>query len=89
MFPPLSRLISVNERMVQLGDMVIQRGGVKWQFGKGQEYIGFVYKLSRVGGHDSAFLFWTPEDPPNYNKNYGYARINIHNDHACFEVIKK
>ena len=73
-------------RTAEIGDMVIQRGDI---FGKGPRYIGIVYKLGIVSGYDSVYLHWVPEDPPNYNKEYGYVRTNIANGHTQFEVIKK
>ena len=75
------------ERYAEVGDLVIQKGDI---FGAEEPvYFGVVYEVDIIGGYDSVFMVWTPEEPPGYDDRFGYVRTNIHNGHTQFEVIKK
>ena len=73
-------------RNITVGDMIFEKESRSTK----PKWIGIVYniKLDKYG-HGKAFLKWTPEDPPQYDRQYGYACINIHNLFSQFDVIKK
>ena len=73
-------------RNVVIGDLVLEKESrldkPKW--------IGVVYDIKYDKyGTGTAFLAWTPEDPPGYNKIYGYGCTNIHNVRSKYDIIKK
>ena len=69
----------------QVGDMIIQKDkdtSLKW--------IGVVYDIKKdKWGHGTAFLHWSPEPPPDYNKEYGILCTNIHNLYDTYDIVKK
>jgi hypothetical protein len=74
-----------NDRMVKIGDLVLEKESM---FEK-PKWIGVVHDIKYDDyGHGTAFLTWTPEPPPRYNKRYGYSCTNIHNSRHSYDVIK-
>jgi len=71
-------------RSPQVGDMIIQTNDITRK-----KWTGIVYKIERnKWGHGTAFLHWSPEPPPYYNKQYGIPCVNIHNRYNVYDVIK-
>ena len=73
-------------RNVAIGDLVLEKesryGCPRW--------VGVVYTIEYdTWGTGTAFLAWTPKDPPGYNKIYGYSCTNIHNVRSKYDIIKK
>lgn len=72
-------------RNVVIGDLVLEKES---RYGK-PKWIGVVYTIEYDRyGTGTAFLTWTPEDPPKYNREYGYGCTNIHNVRSRYDVVK-
>ena len=74
---------SNKSRWAQLGDMLVYKDPYSHE-----KCIGLVYKEIMVGGSDSVLVKWSGATPPHYMESYGYSKVNIHNQHDQFEVIK-
>ena len=52
-------------------------------------WIGIVYEISKDNyGHGNTFIEWADTSPRNYQKRYGYASVNIHNQRPEFRVFR-
>jgi len=55
-----------------------------------EKWLGVVYEIKRnKWGHGTAFIHWSSDPPPYYNKEYGIPCVNIHNGYSEYDVIKK
>jgi hypothetical protein len=73
-------------RNVAVGDLVLEKESRLEE----PKWIGVVYDIKYDKyGTGTAFIAWTPKDPPNYQKSYGYGCTNIHNIRSQYDVIKK
>ncbi len=63
-----------------MGDMIVQN----------DKHIGLVrdIKLDKWGHQRSVFIEWSGDVPRDYNPEYGYAGVNIHNCRRDFKVLR-
>lgn len=76
-------------RNVDVGDLVIQKKPRRAVDTGKFPYIGVVYEVRVVHSYDTAFICWSPEDPPDYKPEYGLGCINIHNMYSTYDVVNK
>ena len=73
-------------RNVAVGDLVLEKEARNAK----PKWIGIVHDIKYdTYGTGTAFLTWTPEDPPRYNRFHGYGCTNIHNIRSKYDIIKK
>jgi len=75
-------------RIPKFGDMIIKyTGGHALR----RSHIGLVHGFKKgkwSGQNEIAFITWSTDPPPDYNKEYGYYCVNIHNLRSEFTVIR-
>ena len=76
-------------RNVDVGDLVIQKKPWRTCDTGKFPYVGVVYEVKVVNSYDTAFIRWSPEDPPDYKPEYGLGCINIHNMYSTYDVVNK
>ena len=73
-----------NNRWPEVGDLLTCQSS-------DETYTGLVYKIeprhSGFGG-GRVLVEWTGSEPYDYNSQYGYSPVNIHNQHSVFSLIK-
>jgi hypothetical protein len=72
------------ERWAEVGDLLVQKSN-------GQNHTGLVTKVCPRGngiGSTSVYVEWSGGAPYGYNRTYGYASINIHNQYHVFTLVK-
>jgi hypothetical protein len=82
MKPPVNRHVVV-------GDIVIQKKPWRTKDNGKFPYAGVVYEVKVVHSYDTAFICWTPDNPPDYRPEHGLGLTNIHNMHSVYDVINK
>ena len=72
-----------NRRMPRIGDLIIRKED-------NMRYMGLVREIvnDKWGHQRSVFIEWSSCPPREYNQDYGYAGVNIHNCRAQFDVIR-
>tara|TARA_Y100000296_G_scaffold80693_1_gene106667 strand:+ start:580 stop:822 length:243 start_codon:yes stop_codon:yes gene_type:complete len=74
-----------NSRHAEVGDMIVRKSKESTE-----KWLGVVYEIKRnKWGHGTAFIHWSSDPPPYYNKEYGIPCVNIHNGYSEYDVIKK
>ena len=76
-------------RKVSVGDLVIQKRPWRAKDTGKFPYVGVVYDVRVVNTYETAFILWSPENPPDYRPEYGLSRLSIHNMHSTYDVINK
>ena len=80
-------------RYPQIGDMLIVYPGNRRNDThptRRECFVGIVNKIvkDKYGHQKSVFVIWQGEVPQMYNRDHGYAGVNIHNMRREFRVFR-
>lgn len=72
--------------MPKIGDLIVET-----DVATGHEYYGLVrdIRFDSWGHQKNVYIEWSSMAPRKYNKEHGYAGVNIHNCRREFNVIRK
>jgi hypothetical protein len=74
----------MNKRWPEVGDLLFQKSN-------DETHTGLIYKIeggSSPMGTGRVHVEWTTDAPNDYNWEYGYSPVNIHNQFHVFEIKK-
>jgi len=78
--------VSDNNRWPQVGDLITAKFATR-----DKAHIGLIYKIETNPygiGSGRVFVEWSGPAPYDYNRQYGYSPINIHNQYSVFSLTK-
>ena len=71
-------------RHAEVGDLIIQKHPRT-----GEQWLGLVHNITRnKWDHETVFIHWMADTPPNYQEKHGLSSMNIHNLRPEFDVVK-
>ena len=77
--------MTIESRYPQVGDVLI------YSYKSIRPYVGVVKRIEycRYGHQNMVFVHWQHMQPRNYNADYGYSGVNIHNLRHDFRLIRQ